>query len=110
MRDVFDIEAVDRDTEVFEVLHATQDAYLERIVSHGQTTDWLEQDHDEWVVVLRGQALLDVADGPQVRLATGHSLTIAAGVRHRVVQTDSPTIWLAVHFPAGGRRGVGQLT
>ncbi len=53
MRDLFNVEGVDTFGEVFDKLHEAHGAVVERIVSHGQATDWLEQDHDEWVVVSR---------------------------------------------------------
>lgn len=100
MRELFNVEGVDTAREVFDVLHEAHGAVVERIVSHGQITDWVEQDHDEWVVVLRGWAVLDLGDGAEVALTAGQWLTIASGVRHRVVHSDRPTVWLAVHFPA----------
>ena len=103
MRDLLNVEGVDTFCEVFDKLHEAHGAVVERIVSHGQATDWLEQDHDEWVVVLRGHAVLDLGDGGEVALTAGQWLTIASGVRHRVVHTDRPTVWLAVHFPSGSR-------
>lgn len=85
--------------EVFETLHAARGAVVERIVSNGQQTQWYDQDHDEWVMVLSGAARLDVG-GREVELGPGQALTIAARVRHRVLWTARPTIWVAVHFPA----------
>lgn len=93
------LEGLDRIEEVFEALHVANGAYVERIVSNGHGTQWYDQDHDEWVMVLAGAARLDVG-GREVSLATGWALTIAAHVRHRVLWTASPTIWVAVHFPA----------
>ena len=58
--------------EVFETLHAARGAVVERIVSNGR----------------------------EVELGPGQALTIAARVRHRVLWTARPTIWVAVHFPA----------
>ena len=77
---------------------------IERIVSAGQTTEfgvWLEQERDEWVVVLEGEAELALADGSTLRLGRGDHVLIATGERHRVESTsaDPVCIWLAVHFP-----------
>ena len=53
-------------------------------------------DHDEWVVVLSGGATLDV-DGDVVTMTAGDWILLHAGVPHRVLSTEPPTSWLAVH-------------
>ncbi len=86
---------------------------LVRIVSTGQTTPpgaWYDQDEDEWVVVLAGDARLSFADetldhNSQDRtLSPGDWLLIPAHCRHRVAWTDpgTPTVWLALHADLGG--------
>jgi cupin 2 domain-containing protein len=71
---------------------------VERIVSFGQSTDWYEQDEDEWVAVLAGEGVLEFADGSRRTLRTGDYITIPRHLRHRVAATaaDEPTVWLAV--------------
>jgi cupin 2 domain-containing protein len=54
-------------------------------------------DHDEWVVVLSGAAVLDI-DGDVVTMGTGDWIYLRAGVPHRVRSTEPPTSWLAIHF------------
>jgi cupin 2 domain-containing protein len=54
-----------------------------------------EQDHDEWVVVLAGGALLEV-DGVAHELGAGDWWLLPAGTPHRVVHTEPGTSWLAV--------------
>lgn len=58
------------------------------------TTDYL-QDHDEWVVLLEGGAILDVADVRHT-LTPGDWLLLPAGLPHRLVSTEPATSWLAV--------------
>jgi cupin 2 domain-containing protein len=75
---------------------------VERIVSAGQATppgEWLEQERDEWVALLQGEAELGFADGSGVALGPGDSILIPARTEHRVERTSShpPCIWLAVH-------------
>jgi cupin 2 domain-containing protein len=73
---------------------------VERIVSnaHGSPADfWYDQPEDEWVMVLRGQAMVEFAGGESVAMRAGDHVTIASHVRHRVSETDAETIWLAVH-------------
>ena len=77
---------------------------LERIVSTGQATpagEWLDQDHEEWVILLRGAAGLSLEGEASARLlAAGDYLHIPAHRRHRVEWTapGEPTVWLAVHY------------
>jgi cupin 2 domain-containing protein len=59
-------------------------------------------DHDEWVVVLSGGAVLDI-DGDVVTMGAGDWIHLRAGVPHRVRSTEPPTSWLAVHV--GGSTG-----
>ncbi len=78
---------------------------IERIVSQGHASPpgfWYDQELNEWVILLRGQAIVEFAEPPtRVELAPGDYLTIAAHQRHRVVWTTphQPTVWLAVHYP-----------
>lgn len=90
-----------QDGEVFEDVLRRPGVRIERIVSHGHTTTPTEpylQDHDEWVMILRGSARLVLGDGAECSLAAGEHLLIPAGVPHRVTFTADPTIWLAVHL------------
>ena len=100
MRDLTDVHGLDLTDEVFEVLHQAGGAVVERIVSSGQASQWFDQDHDEWVMVLSGSADLEYANGATVHISAGQGLVIPASVRHRVVRTARPTIWVAVHFPS----------
>jgi cupin 2 domain-containing protein len=54
-----------------------------------------EQDHDEWVVVLAGAAVLEV-DGVGHDLGAGDWWLLPAGTPHRLVHTEPGTSWLAV--------------
>lgn len=56
-----------------------------------------DQDHDEWVLVLQGQAALAFEDGTEAALAAGDHLFLPRHVKHRVTRTSSPCVWLAVH-------------
>lgn len=91
--------------ELFEVLLTTPNILIERIVSTGQSTpdgQWYDQDRDEWVILLQGQAQLSYEDGRIVELLPGNYLHLPAHQKHRVEATSSnpPCIWLAVHFSA----------
>lgn len=58
------------------------------------------QDTDEWVVVLDGAAVVEVA-GRRLSLTAGDWAFLPAGVPHSVTETRAGTNWLAVHLNAG---------
>ena len=90
-------EAIER----FEDLLTRPGVRIERIVSSGQSTpagEWLEQDWDEWVLLVAGGAGLTLEGEAPLVLRPGDYLLIPAHRRHRVDSTDTPTVWLALHF------------
>jgi quercetin dioxygenase-like cupin family protein len=58
------------------------------------------QDHDEWVIVLQGEAGLRIEDSAAAVLKPGDHILIERGKRHWVTHTatDEPTVWLVVHL------------
>lgn len=95
----------DASEEEVTVLLAAPGLRVERIVSTGQASPpgfHYDQPHAEWVAVLSGSADLRFADEQVSRhIAPGDTLLIAPHRRHRVERTDSPTVWLAIHFGPG---------
>jgi len=55
------------------------------------------QEEDEWVVLIEGEATLEV-DGKSVALSRGDTLFIPAHTPHTVTATQHGTVWLAVHI------------
>ena len=103
-RSVRRVDAVtdwDGSEELTEVLASAAGTTIERIVSRGHTTDWCDQEHDEWVLVHHGAARLEYEDGTEMELLAGDAVLIPARCRHRVAWTDPDqlTVWLAVHLP-----------
>lgn len=100
--------------ELVEVIDGGHGSFrIERIVSRGHASpedSWYDQDEDEWVWLLSGQAGLEVesptSEGPdgaeasvtEVILDPGDYLLLPAHVRHRVSWTapEIDTVWLAV--------------
>lgn len=98
-----DIPAIQPD-ELFQTLVETPGLTLERIVSDGQATpegQWYDQERDEWVLLLSGEAGLLFADEDRPRvMRPGDHVLIPAHRRHRVAWTAAgqKTVWLALHF------------
>ena len=91
------------DTEIFEALADGEGVTIERIISKGQQSPesgWYDQGKNEWVMILRGGAILLYEDGSSVALNPGDFINIPAHTKHRVNWTapDIETIWLAVHY------------
>lgn len=87
--------------EIFEELLKRPGLSIQRILTQGQTTDWLKQDTDEWVVLLAGSAkLLFEEKNRRVSMKPGDYVQIPAGCRHRVSWTDpgQKSVWLAIHY------------
>lgn len=89
--------------EMFTDILSRPGVRIERIISTGQSTPAdapYDQDHDEWVLLLRGSASLWIEGEGERHLLPGDHLLIGAHRRHRVRWTaaDEPTVWLAVHF------------
>jgi cupin 2 domain-containing protein len=74
---------------------------IERIVSNGHASPdgfWYDQNEHEWILLLEGEAGIELADGEQVDLRRGDALNLPAHTRHRVTFTSRPAIWLAVFY------------
>ncbi|OUS17357.1 cupin [Gammaproteobacteria bacterium 50_400_T64] len=91
------------DRELVEVLLEHNDICIERIISKGHTSPasgWYDQPKNEWVIVLKGEAIIRFENESEIRLGAGSYIDIAAHKKHRVSWTDPDveTIWLAVHY------------
>ena len=77
---------------------------IERIVSYGQASPpgfWYDQEENEWVMVLRGEAGLEIEGRDGIyEMGPGDYVDLPAHRRHRVAWTseDEPTVWLAVFY------------
>ena len=90
--------------EIIETITKTHQFKIERIISRGHSTnegEWYDQDKNEWVLVLKGNAgLLFEGEDEAVIMKTGDYINIPAHRKHRVEWTDpeEDTIWLAIHY------------
>lgn len=98
---LFDAVLCEEGGEAVAALVANPHAKIHRIVSRNYQSPqgfWYDQDDDEWVMVVRGDATLEFADGESIDLHSGDYLTIPRHVRHRIARTSGETIWLAVYL------------
>lgn len=95
--------------ELFQPLLEGPGVRVERILSRGHATpagQWYDQSEDEWVLLLKGAAALEIAgEGGPRKLLPGDYLLLPAHCRHRVAWTAAgeETVWLAIHLAAGAR-------
>ncbi len=100
---IFNAIPADLTDEVFEDIVRSDNVKIERIISKGHITpkdDWYDQQQNEWVIVLQGEAIINFTGKDAVTLKQGDYLNIPAHQKHRVTWTkpNSETIWLAVHY------------
>jgi cupin 2 domain-containing protein len=87
--------------EVFTTLFEKPGLKIERIASHGHASPagfWYDQEQEEWVLLVRGEAVLQFEGRPDLHLKAGDHLRIPAHLRHRVASVSADALWLAVHF------------
>ncbi len=89
--------------ELVTVIAESSSVRIERIVSSGHASPdgfWCDQREHEWVVVLRGRAILHFESSESVRLNPGDHILIPAHKKHRIAWTtpDEPTVWIAVFY------------
>lgn len=83
--------------ERFEILADLFGTRIERIVSSERPEPLTyDQEQAEWVVLLAGEATLEV-QGEVLRLRAGDYLLLPPHTLHRVLSTSRGARWLAVH-------------
>ena len=101
MPNIYELSQEVSQLEKSEQIISGKNIQIERIISTGQTTpsgQWYDQELDEWVILLQGEAELSYADDTRIRLKAGDYLLIPAHTKHRVEYTsiEPACIWLAV--------------
>ncbi len=111
-RNIFSGLPAAKKREAFQILQVGKEFKFERIVSRGQATPegkWLYSKAAEWVMVLRGRAVLSFKrERKSLVLKAGDYIFIPARTYHRVDRTSpmQKTVWLAVHI---GRVDVSKI-
>jgi cupin 2 domain-containing protein len=104
VKNIFAVGRPAEGAEEFAILYDDSALRIESIVSRShQSPDglWYDQDEDEWVLVVRGSAVLEFDGGELVQMSEGDYLLIPRRLRHRIQQTSEETVWLAVHLKKG---------
>ena len=73
---------------------------IERITGSGAVSPdgfWFDQDENEWVMLLQGDAVIEFTDGTKTQMTAGSYISLPAHEKHRLVYTssDPACIWLA---------------
>ncbi|MGB5919875.1 cupin [Arcobacter sp.] len=102
-KNIFDKVNVDKNNEEYITLLREKSVRVERIVSNGQKSEdnfWYEQDENEFILLLEGDAIIEFEENREVKLIKGDFLDIKAREKHRIKYTSisQPTIWLAIFY------------
>ena len=96
--------------ELIETILQTSGFRIERIVSRGHCSAdgfWYDQDEHEWVILLKGSAILRFEDQSEnITMTPGNYINIEKHQRHRVEWTDpeQETIWLVIHYQLSNKK------
>jgi cupin 2 domain-containing protein len=96
---LFDDGAAPEQGERFDTLLNHRNLHIERIVSSAEllSPSTCVQRQDEWVLLVRGEAVLEVEGKPH-SLKAGDHFFLPAGTPHKVARTSEGAMWLAVHL------------
>ncbi|MDD3051523.1 MAG: cupin domain-containing protein [Candidatus Cloacimonetes bacterium] len=103
MNNLFSTANLNPANEIVDILLESTNIRIEKIVSCGQASPpgfMYDQDENEWVIVIKGSAIVSFEDGKKHKLNPGNYLNITAHQKHRVDWTlpDQETLWLAVFY------------
>ncbi len=88
------LEGKETITELLQYKNVTINRIVSNRIENGQ---WYDQEEDEWLILIKGAALLMI-DNEEKRLKAGDTLFIAAHELHRVLSTSENALWITVHI------------
>jgi cupin 2 domain-containing protein len=91
------------DKELIENIVNSAVIRIEKIVSKGHVSPdgfWFDQDENEFVILLQGEAALEFEDNNIVYLKKSDYIVIEKHKKHRIIYTskNTLTVWLAVFY------------
>ena len=102
-KNIFEVPVSDSNSqEVFDDLLKTDNFFVERIFTKKAFTNpgkWYDQERDEWVLLLQGEAILEFKKAQVLHLKAGDYIFIPAHQMHRISHSsvEPKCIWLAIH-------------
>jgi len=103
IKNIFEIDDIlTQESEVFESILVKEDLKIERIVTlkpYDKPGEWYDQEKDEWVLLLQGNAALEFEGQEIIELKAGDYIFIPSRKKHRIKHSSSHTkcIWMAIH-------------
>jgi len=98
MINIFDYELPELDSELFKTLLTERNVEIKTVVSNTlKTPQTFVDKRDEWVVVVKGCAKLEI-NGIVHKLKSGDTLFIAANTKHTLLKTKKVVVWLSVYI------------
>ena len=97
---IYELPPLPLPEEVTTILTENENVRIERIISTGQVSEWYDQDETEYVILLKGNAVIEYKNGESVVMSKGDTLLITPHERHRVSYTSNepPCVWLCVFY------------
>lgn len=99
MKNLYQLPQISFSEEIVEVLLTSDKIRVERILSSGQTSEIYDQDENELVILLKGEAKIEF-EKTAISLKEGDIINIKAHQKHRVSFTskEPPCIWLCLFY------------
>ena len=95
---IYKFELPNIDNENFTTLLSHKNIEIKRIVSNTlKTSQTFIQDEDEWVVVLKGCAKIEM-NNKIYKLKSGDYIFIPANTKHILLKTKKVVVWLAIYI------------
>lgn len=89
--------------ENYEILLFGKKFNIDKIISKGYVTpddEWIIEDTNEFVMLLKGKAELVLEDGQKIKLTEGDYFVIPKNIKHKVTRTSRRPLcyWLTIHY------------
>jgi cupin 2 domain-containing protein len=102
MKNIYKISELTHNKEIIETILEKNNFRIERIISNGFPSPegyWYNQDYDEMVFLLQGQASIAFENDDTIEMQSGDYLLIPKYKKHRVkeVSKEPNCIWLVIH-------------